>query len=597
MVIHLLTLLVIPVGVSLLMHKILNLSMSRISSMSFVVFGNILVLLVNEYYYAQQRYLPAEFNFTQSAIIRVLLVSAIISLVFSYILKFIDKSNKRLPLYRVYSFIMLSIISVSVLYLSWYRFVIGEMSAEQIINNITAPLNTTNATFATDMFGIFFPMIVITLSMGGCIFSNAFTFPIKLRKRKSINVAYRLVVRVVPVIIIGFVVIYSISFFKVNEIMSYYNESSDFFEQNYIDPRTLNIKFPSKKPNLIIIVVESLETTYLSEDLGGAGNYNLIPKISDYAKLPTTINFSGTDKIGGMKTVSGASASVPGMSSMFSGVLYRPPVFDAKWHTNSFLPGMQNLGDLLQEQGYKQRLLTGTDPTPYGIKEFFESHGNYEIYDYYKYKELGYISQDYNVWWGFEDRKLFEFAKDSLTELSEGPNPYNLVISTTDTHFPDGYVDEGCKPQYSTPYENSISCNDSIIGEFLDWLVIQDFYKDTVVMLTGDHLTMDKNYPLLVPDNYERTTFNMFINSKWPSKKEGRLKNRNYVAHDIYPTLLDAMGVTFDGNQIGLGTNLMSDSETLTEKYGLGYLNEELSKRSKFYDDIIYYGKNQIIKE
>ena len=31
-------------------------------------------------------------------------------------------------------------------------------------------------------------------------------------------------------------------------------------------------------------------------------------------------------------------------------------------------------------------------------KEFFESHGNYEIYDYYKYKELGYISQDYNVW-------------------------------------------------------------------------------------------------------------------------------------------------------------------------------------------------------
>lgn len=590
MIIHIVSLLIIPCVVALISHKVSHLSMKRVSAVSFVVFSNSIIMMAFEYLYAQKRYLPAEFNFTRNAMIRVLVISLGVSIVMSVLLNYIDKSSKRIPLYRLYSFLLLGVIASALLYLSWYRFVIGEMSAEQIINNITAPLNTTNATFTTDMFGIFFPIFIVIVSMGGCIFSNSFTKPIKIKKRKSIPLIYRLSNRLVPIIIIVGIVVYSVSFFKVNEILAYYNDTSDFFENHYKDPRKLNITFPSKKPNLLTIVVESLETTYLSEGLGGASPYNLLPRISEYASLPSSTNFSGTEKLGGMKTVSGAYASVPGMSSMFSGILYRPPGFDANWHTDTFLPGMHNLGDLLQENGYNQRMLTGTDPRPYGIRAFFEFHGDYEIYDYDKYKELGYIPQDYKEWWGFEDRKLFEFAKDSLYELNSDSKPFNLLISTTDTHFPDGYLDAGCEAPYGTAYENSISCNDSIIGEFLDWLVEQDFYNDTVVMITGDHLTMDNNYPNLVPKDYPRTTFNVFLNTMWKENPNDRLKNRTYVAHDIYPSLLDAMGVTFDGDQIGLGTNLMSPSKTLAEKYGIGILNEELSKRSKFYDDHIYQG-------
>ena len=53
---------------------------------------------------------------------------------------------------------------------------------------------------------------------------------------------------------------------------------------------------------------------------------------------------------------------------------------------------------------------------------------------------------------------------------------------------------------------------------------------------------------------------------------------------DLFPTTLAALGVKIDGEQLGLGTNLFSDRETLTEQYGYTFLAEELQKQSAFYD-------------
>ena len=47
------------------------------------------------------------------------------------------------------------------------------------------------------------------------------------------------------------------------------------------------------------------------------------------------------------------------------------------------------------------------------------------------------------------------------------------------------------------------------------------------------------------------------------------------------------MGVKIEGDRLALGTNLFSDELTLIEKYGLEYVNEELMKTSKFYNNNI----------
>ena len=45
------------------------------------------------------------------------------------------------------------------------------------------------------------------------------------------------------------------------------------------------------------------------------------------------------------------------------------------------------------------------------------------------------LPEDYRVWWGYEDERLFQNAKNKLMELSAQEEPFNLTLLTVDTHF------------------------------------------------------------------------------------------------------------------------------------------------------------------
>lgn len=81
------------------------------------------------------------------------------------------------------------------------------------------------------------------------------------------------------------------------EYMLSSNKDSAFIEENYINPQEVKLTFPEEKRNLIYIFVESLESTYLSKDLGGQLKENLIPESYELAK--ENISFSDTNLIGG----------------------------------------------------------------------------------------------------------------------------------------------------------------------------------------------------------------------------------------------------------------------------------------------------------
>ncbi len=67
------------------------------------------------------------------------------------------------------------------------------------------------------------------------------------------------------------------------------------------------------------------------------------------------------------------------------------------------------MGDILGQSGYNQTLMIGSDATFGGRRLYFTDHGNYSIEDYNYAVESGMIPEDYKVWWGYEDRKLFGF--------------------------------------------------------------------------------------------------------------------------------------------------------------------------------------------
>jgi phosphoglycerol transferase len=227
--------------------------------------------------------------------------------------------------------------------------------------------------------------------------------------------------------------------------------------------------------------------------------------------------------------------------------------------------------------------MIGSDAEFGGRKDYFEKHGNYIIFDYYYAKYTEKINKDYFVWWGYEDKKLFSFAKKEILEAAASDKPFNFTILTVDTHFTDGYMDSSCEEVFDSKYANAIYCSDKKIYSFVKWLMKQDFYEDTTIIISGDHLTMQNDFYVDL-GNYQRTMYNTIINSPIEPINE---KNRQFSQFDMFPTTLAALGVKIEGERLGLGVNLFSKEKTLIEKFGYDYVHQELVKKSFFYDNVL----------
>ena len=373
--------------------------------------------------------------------------------------------------------------------------------------------------------------------------------------------------------------------------------TSKIFEEHYIDPKTATLIFPEKKRNLIHIYLESMENTLMSQEHGGQLEVSLTPELESIALDPRNVSFSNLPSgLGGMLPASGTTWTVAALVAQSGGVPLRNNILGGDGNSmgdfKQFLPGAYTLGDILQKEGYNQTLIIGSVASFGGRDKLFSQHGGYTIKDYDYAKETGLIDKDYGVWWGYEDKKLFEFTKDELARLSTDGKPFNIQLLTADTHFTDGYLDETCSTDYPNQYDNVYSCSSSQVEEFVNWLLEQPFADSTTIVITGDHLGMQTSYyeERINDPSYKRTIYNAFIN---PVIEPVSKNNRQFTSMDIYPTTLAAMGVVINGDRLGLGTNLFSEKPTLVEIYGgLTELNNELTKRSLYYDNNIMLQRN-----
>lgn len=123
---------------------------------------------------------------------------------------------------------------------------------------------------------------------------------------------------------------------------------------------------------------------------------------------------------------------------------------NANWESdNNYLPGVWTIGDILNAEGYNQEFMIGSDGKFAGRSSYFIGHGDYNIFDYYTVIDKGLIDEDYFEWWGFEDEKLFKYARNEILKLSKEDKPFNFTMLTVDTHFTDGYVCNSCEDEYN----------------------------------------------------------------------------------------------------------------------------------------------------
>ena len=485
------------------------------------------------------------------------------------------KKNKIVSFFKgVGTFFVILLITIATLLAfsaKWMFKTWTSLTMDELVYHLTTPLEGTN----TDMIKAYCNQCAVPT-----ILVLALALMLVLANRKKEKVFRRIIVflTVAAVGIASATIGITWNILDIGAYLKGQNTYSTFIDDNYVDPSSVNITFPEKKRNLIYIFLESMEMTYADQEDGGAFKKNVIPELTKLAQ--DNEDFSGKDKkLNGGYSMPGTTWTMGAMFGQTSGLPLNISIDGNGMDTqNSFFPGVTTMGDILQKEGYSQTLLLGSDATFGGRRLYFTEHGQYDILDYNYAIENGWIPEDYKVWWGYEDEKLFSFAKDRLLELSEQDSPFNLTMLTVDTHFEDGYECDICPDTFGkNQYANVMACSSKQVKEFVDWVSEQDFADDTIV-ISGDHPTMDSDFCENVDSSYVRKVYTTYIN---PAAQKETNKEREYTTFDNFPTTIAALGAQIDGDRLGLGTNLFSKTKTLNEEYGMGKEARELKQKSK----------------
>ena len=509
-------------------------------------------------------------------------------------IEFTNKKEKKKQAFLGSLFVLLY--SFLIMLIIWLLGVFPHAQIDQLIFTAVTPIDGTSSEILLSFYlkALVIPIILSLINL--VLILKEVKLVLKTKKGKTHRLFPVLIKRPHLYAAIYLCIILGYSQYKFGYFQYVYYKLSpptDLYETNYIDPSKVEFSFPQKKRNLIILYLESMEITATSKEFGGLSRYDLIPELRGLAEQ--NLSFSHCEKLGGGTQVMGTSHSIASLTSLNMGVplILNLPSFDSSslkissLNTSSikidnFMEGGYGLGDLLYDNGYNLVFSMASQKDFGCLGNLLTNHKNFKVQDYFYFVENGRIPKGYNVWWGFEDEKLYQFAREDLMELSKEDKPFAYIFFTADTHSPKGYADEKCPNIYFEKIHNVYAGASKKAYDFVEWAKTQDFYENTTIVILGDHLYMGGDLYLPTVKLQDRHPYNAFINS---AKTTDKNKNRLFTTFDLFPTIVESMGIEFNAKGLGLGRSLFSGEKTLLEEKGLKKLNSEIEKPSIFYEE------------
>lgn len=358
-------------------------------------------------------------------------------------------------------------------------------------------------------------------------------------------------------------------------------QRNPLYENNYVYPDSVNIMFNENK-NLILIVLESMEYNFQNQENGGNLSQNQIPEIT--ALMKKHISFEP----GGI-TVAGTGWTMGETVAKFCGFPLKMPLEGNTSGIKNYLKSTVCLTDILRKNGYNVKLFQGADAHFASMVYFLRDHGvsKDDIFDLRSFNKKGVPVSDTTFFQSVKDEDLYEEVKSELSKKGIESEPWAVWFYTMDTHGPYGRLDSGCVDvpnnlKIENQYPYVLNCASKQLARFLEWAEKQKWYENTTIAVMGDHPAMiARNVIGYSDEKMERYWLNFFVNSS----VERKIKNkRKFTSFDMFPTILEAMGIKIDGHALGLGRSLFSDEPTLIELYGKDSLNALIGMKSTVYD-------------
>lgn len=323
----------------------------------------------------------------------------------------------------------------------------------------------------------------------------------------------------------------------------------------YVEPQvTLN----QDPLNLILIYLESAETALGDETLFAEDMLAPVKEVTEgWQTIEHLRQYSG----GGwtMAGLVGTQCGVPlkGKISAEGSQIVRELVTGIE----SYLPGIECLGDVLAQHGYRNVFLGGSDATFAAKNVFLADHGYDTIRDLTDWRDAGESEIDIRSDWGLSDARLMEHARTEVVELAAHSErtgqPFQLTLLTLDTHEP-AHLYPSCTADAESEMAEVYLCSLEAVAGFIEWLAAEGHLENTAVVVMGDHLKQ-LGVASSFTEELESAPSRTIFNRVWiPHDNFGDIVRDDIDQLSMYPTLLEIAGFTVVGGHAGVGVSAFS---------------------------------------
>ena len=280
---------------------------------------------------------------------------------------------KHIVKFLLYFFIIL-LVFFGLLFIKvaeWVPKHFGDIPFEQVIFHLFAPVEATDTTTYIQSFikeCLPLPSILTLILLLLFVIQAQFSEKIKIKKAVIVNT----ILVVCSFISFGLGIQYCAISVNADDYIDGMLNPTKIYEEYYVDPSKVNYTFPEQKRNLIYIFLESMETTYEDISNGGAMDYDLMPELTSLANNNLTFT-NGNLQNNGFNALSGNGWTVAAMVGQTAGVPLNIPIDGNQYISEgNFLNGAYSIGEILEDNGYINELMIGSDAEFGGRKYYFE---------------------------------------------------------------------------------------------------------------------------------------------------------------------------------------------------------------------------------
>ncbi len=354
------------------------------------------------------------------------------------------------------------------------------------------------------------------------------------------------------------------------ERLHFFSEEKMLSELN-LPKTTKTVVSPLMNKNLVLIILESFSTEYLSKE--NTPYFLELAQHGSYFK----------------NSYANGRRSVEGIASIMAGVpaLMEEPFVNSEFATNDFV----GLGQLFKKKNYYTSFYHGAKNGSMRFDLFTRAAGFDHYYGLNEFPD----ATKHDGSWGIWDE---DFLKWSCEQTTEFKKPFATTIFTLTSHHPFA-VPEHLKDQFlentSHPILRSIQYTDFALKKYFECAQKQDWFKDTLFVLVADHtgpsLNIDANFkskyeiPILLyaPDTDLKLNTNQFAQQidLLPTLNDLfdlGLLNKNYLARSLFVTGPKTIALYADQHFELVGDTDLSDNKlkAIRQYYSEGLFDNRL---------------------